>query len=100
MKPNPSTLNAATGTIPSTSAGFHFPEDFCGLDELIERLIEEADNAPEWSTSDNSIQDIADELYRLQSGLELLRLKRQGKSEEAIDLFLDLLRGFSAEEER
>lgn len=99
MKPDPSTLNAATGTMPSTSAGFHFPEDFCGLDELIERLIEEADNAPEWSTSD-SLQDIADELYRLQDGLELLRLKRQGKSEEAIDLFLDLLRGFSAEEER
>ena len=99
MKPDPSTLNTTTGTMPSTSAGFRLPADFCGLNRLTARLLEQAEDAPYWSTLDE-LYGIVEGLLRLQSGLLQLRLRRQGKSEEEIDLFLDLLRGSNAGEER
>ncbi|NLZ17120.1 MAG: toprim domain-containing protein [Desulfobulbaceae bacterium] len=79
----------------TTSKGFSFPADFRGLDDLIWRLKYEASYTVVAEYLD-TLCDVLQELHCLRDGLSQLRYGRTGKSEQEIDVFLDLLRGVKA----
>ena len=73
-----------------------FPENFCGLTELIKRLGNETTRLP--MASFDAINSVIDELRALQDGLSQLRYERWKRSEQDVNLFLDLLRGMKTQE--
>ncbi len=81
---------------PGDFAWFPFPAEFCGLNELIKRLGDETTRLP-MASFDTSV---IDELRILQDGLSQLRFDRWKRSEQDVNLFLDLLRGIKTQETR
>ena len=76
---------------------FSLSSDFEGLKVLITRLKEETLRHAGQRSFD-AIYDVIDGLNHLEEGLSQLRYERWKRSEQDVNLFLDLLRGMKTQE--